>query len=161
MKIKSSLIAAVLALTGCGDNNIDIVKNYTLPIKKSMTIGTAVDGYKGCQKVKWEDVSGNDLKLVKATCEVSSDMLKAEFDKQNARYEEAVQKAKDDAQKSLEKTLERIINNYNELKTEGSSDANKEEMLALANKFCKYDEEKAKKSSFSAPVNCDNDAIAE
>lgn len=114
-----------------------------------MTIGAAIDGYKGCQKVKWEDVSGNDLK----TCEVSSDVLKAEFDKQNARYEEAVQKAKDDAQKSLEKTLERIINNYNELKTEGSSDANKEEMLALANKFCKYDEEKAKKSSFSAPVN--------
>ncbi len=33
MKIKSSLIATVLALTGCGDNNIDIVKNYTLPIK--------------------------------------------------------------------------------------------------------------------------------
>lgn len=161
MKIKFSLIAAVLALTGCGDNNIDIVKNYTLPIKKSMTIGAAVDGYKGCQKVKWEDVSGNDLKLVKVTCEVSSDVLKAEFDKQNARYEEAVQKAKDDAQKSLEKTLERIINNYNELKTEGSSDANKEELLALANKFCKYDEEKAKKSSFSAPVNCDNDAIAD
>lgn len=48
MKIKFSLIAAVLALTGCGDNNIDIVKNYTLPFKKSMTIGAAVDGYKGC-----------------------------------------------------------------------------------------------------------------
>ena len=84
-----------------------------------MTIGAAVDGYKGCQKVKWEDVSGNDLKLVKVTCEVSSDVLKAEFDKQSARYEEAVQKAKDDAQKSLEKTLERIINNYNELKNRG------------------------------------------
>lgn len=82
-----------MALTGCGDNNIDIVKNYTLPIKKSMTIGAAVDGYKGCQKVKWEDVSGNDLKLVKVTCEVSSDVLKAEFDKQSARYEEAVQKS--------------------------------------------------------------------
>ena len=50
MKIKFSLIAAVLSLTGCGDNNIDIVKNYTLPIKKSMTIGAAVDGYKGCQR---------------------------------------------------------------------------------------------------------------
>ena len=110
-----------------------------------MTIGAAIDGYKGCQKVKWEDVSGNDLKLAKVTCEVSSDVLKAEFDKQNARYEEVVQKAKDDAQRSLEKTLERIINNYNELKTEGSSDANKEEMLALANKFCKYDEEKQRK----------------
>ena len=70
-----------MALTGCGDNNIDIVKNYTLPIKKSMTIGAAVDGYKGCQKVKWEDVSGNDLKLVKVTCEVSSDVLKAEFER--------------------------------------------------------------------------------
>lgn len=34
MKAKFSIIAAVLALVGCGDNNIDTVKNYTLPQKK-------------------------------------------------------------------------------------------------------------------------------
>ena len=54
MKAKFSIIAAVLALVGCGDNNIDTVKNYTLPQKKSMTIGAAVDGYEGCKSVKWE-----------------------------------------------------------------------------------------------------------
>ena len=33
MKAKFSIIAAILALVGCGDNNIDTVKNYTLPQK--------------------------------------------------------------------------------------------------------------------------------
>ena len=152
MKAKFSIIAAVLALVGCGDNNIDTVKNYTLPQKKSMTIGAAVDGYEGCKNVKWEDVSAKDLKAVKVTCEVS--------DNQNARYEEAVQKAKDEAQKNVDKALERIMKTYNDLKTETSVDASKEELLALANKFCKYDEEKEKKRTFDAPVTCDNDALA-
>lgn len=159
MKAKFSIIAAVLALVGCGDNNIDTVKNYTLPQKKSMTIGAAVDGYEGCKSVKWEDVSAKDLKAVKVTCEVSDAILKAQFDNQNARYEEAVQKAKDEAQKNVEKALERIMQTYNDLKTEASADASKEELLALANKFCKYDEEKEKKHTFGAPVTCDNDAL--
>lgn len=160
MKAKFSIIAAVLALVGCGDNNIDTVKNYTLPQKKSMTIGAAVDGYEGCKSVKWEDVSAKDLKAVKVTCEVSDAILKAQFDNQNARYEEAVQKAKDEAQKNVDKALERIMKTYNDLKTETSVDASKEELLALANKFCKYDEEKEKKRTFGAPVTCDNDALA-
>ena len=159
MKAKFSIIATVLALAGCGDNNIDTVKNYTLPQKKSMTIGAAVDGYEGCKSVKWEDVSAKDLKAVKVTCEVSDAILKAQFDNQNARYEEAVQKAKDEAQKNVEKALERIMQTYNDLKTEASADASKEELLALANKFCKYDEEKEKKHTFGAPVTCDNDAL--
>ena len=160
MKAKFSIIAAVLALVGCGNNNIDTVKNYTLPQKKSMTIGAAVDGYEGCKSVKWEDVSAKDLKAVKVTCEVSDAILKAQFDSQNARYEEAVQKAKDEAQKNVDKALERIMKTYNDLKTEASADASKEELLALANKFCKYDKEKEKKHTFGAPVTCDNDALA-
>lgn len=159
MKAKFSIIAAVLVLAGCGDNNIDTVKNYTLPQKKSMTIGAAVDGYEGCKSVKWEDVSAKDLKAVKVTCEVSDAILKAQFDNQNAKYEEAVQKAKDEAQKNVDKALERIMQTYNDLKTESSADASKEDLLALANKFCKYDEEKEKKHTFSAPVTCDNDAL--
>ena len=159
MKAKFSIIAAVLALVGCGDNNIDTVKNYTLPQKKSMTIGAAVDGYEGCKSVKWEDVSAKDLKAVKVTCEVSDAILKAQFDSQNARYEEAVQKAKDEAQKNVDRALERIMKTYNDLKTEASADASKEELLALANKFCKYDEEKEKKHTFGAPITCDNDAL--
>lgn len=159
MKAKFSIIAAVLALVGCGDNNIDTVKNYTLPQKKSMTIGAAVDGYEGCKSVKWEDVSAKDLKAVKVTCEVSDAILKAQFDNQNAKYEEAVQKAKDEAQKNVDKALERIMKTYNDLKTDASADASKEELLALANKFCKYDEEKEKKHTFGAPVTCDNDAL--
>ena len=160
MKTKFSIIAAVLALVGCGDNNVDTVKNYTLPQKKSMTIGAAVDGYEGCKNVKWEDVSAKDLKAVKVTCEVSDAILKAQFDSQNARYEEAVQKAKDEAQKNVDRALERIMKTYNDLKTEASANASKEELLALANKFCKYDEEKEKKHTFGASVTCDNDALA-
>ncbi len=160
MKAKFSIIAAVLVLVGCGDNNIDTVKNYTLPQKKSMTIGAAVDGYEGCKSVKWEDVSAKDLKAVKVTCEVSDAILKAQFDSQNARYEEAVQKAKEEAQKNVDRALERIMETYNDLKTEASTDASKEELLALANKFCKYDKEKEKKRTFGAPVTCDNDALA-
>ena len=160
MKAKFSIIAAILALVGCGDNNIDTVKNYTLPQKKSMTIGAAVDGYEGCKSVKWEDVSAKDLKAVKVTCEVSDAILKAQFDDQNAKYEKAVQKAKDEAQKNVDKALERIMKTYNDLKTDASADASKEELLALANKFCKYDEEKEKKHTFGAPVTCDNDALA-
>ena len=159
MKAKFSIIAAVLVLVGCGDNNIDTVKNYTLPQKKSMTIGAAVDGYEGCKSVKWEDVSAKDLKAVKVTCEVSDAILKAQFDNQNAKYEKAVQKAKDEAQKNVDKALERIMQTYNDLKTEASADASKEELLALANKFCKYDEEQEKKRTFGAPVTCDNDAL--
>ena len=160
MKAKFSIIAAVLALVGCGDNNIDTVKNYTLPQKKSMTIGAAVDGYEGCKSVKWEDVSAKDLKAVKVTCEVSDAILKAQFDSQNARYEEAVQKAKDEAQKNVDRALERIMKTYNDLKTEASANASKEELLALANKFCKYDEEKEKPRTFGAPGTGDNDALA-
>ena len=161
MKAKFSIIAAVLALAGCGDNNIDTVKNYTLPQKKSMTIGAAIDGYEGCKSVKWEDVSAKDLKAVKVTCEVSDAILKAQFDNQNAKYEKAVQKAKDEAQKNVDKALELIMQIYNDnnLKTEASADASKEELLALANKFCKYDKEKEKKHTFGAPVTCDNDAL--
>ena len=40
--------SALLLLTGCKDSNISLVKNYTLKGNKSITIGLAIDGFKGC-----------------------------------------------------------------------------------------------------------------
>lgn len=40
--------SALLLLVGCKESNIGIVKNYILKGNKSITIGSAIDSFKGC-----------------------------------------------------------------------------------------------------------------
>lgn len=61
-------LAILAAFYGCGDNNIDTVKKYTFEQDKSMSIGTAIDGFKECESVKWLDESNKDQKIVSAVC---------------------------------------------------------------------------------------------
>lgn len=58
MKVKVFAGAAIAAfvLCGCSDDNVKIVKEYTLPQQKSMTIGNAIDGSSECKKVSWQDI---------------------------------------------------------------------------------------------------------
>ncbi|WP_267523286.1 hypothetical protein [Campylobacter sp. MG1] len=75
-----------LALIGCGDSNIDIVKNATLDINKTMTIGAAIDGSKQCESVKWEDTSKDGQNIVTATCEIKKEILENEFKEEQKAF---------------------------------------------------------------------------
>ena len=46
-------VAAALVLAGCGEDEIELVKNYTLPDFKSISIGTAIEGSKKCKNITW------------------------------------------------------------------------------------------------------------
>jgi len=49
MKYALGVALATLIFTGCGADEIELVKNYTLPDFKSMSIGTAIEGSKMCK----------------------------------------------------------------------------------------------------------------
>ena len=53
MKYVLSVALAALFLAGCGEDEVELVKNYTLPDFKSMSIGTAIEGSKICKSVTW------------------------------------------------------------------------------------------------------------
>ena len=162
MKVKVFFGAAIAAfvLYGCGEDNVKIVKEYTLPQQKSMTIGNAIDGSSECKKVSWQDISvKNGIQAVKMTCEVSPEVLKAEFDRANATYEKAYASEAESQEKRLQNSLKYASDSYERLKTQSSPQFDKDKILQTANKFCKFDEEKSKGISFSAPVKCDDDAM--
>lgn len=162
MKVKVFFSAAIAAfvLCGCGEDNVKIVKEYTLPQQKSMTIGNAIDGSSECKKVSWQDISvKNSIQAVKMTCEVSAEVLKAEFDRANAAYEKAYASEEEGKEKRLQNSLKYASDSYERLKTQNSPQFDKDKILQTANKLCKFDEEKSKGISFSAPVKCDDDAL--
>jgi hypothetical protein len=162
MKAKIFFGAAISAivLCGCGEDNVKIVKEYTLPQQKSMTIGNAIDGSSECKKVSWQDISvKKGIQAVKMTCEVSPDVLKAEFDRANAAYEKAYAAEAESKEKHLQNSLKYASDSYERLKTQSSPQFDKDKILQTANKFCKFDEEKSKNLSFSSPVKCDDDAL--
>ena len=162
MKVKVFFGAAIAAfvLCGFGEDNVKIVKEYTLPQQKSMTIGNAIDGSSECKKVSWQDISvKNGIQAVKMICEVSPEVLKAEFDRANAAYEKAYASEAESQEKRLQNSLEYASDSYERLKTQSSPQFDKDKILQTANKFCKFDEEKSKGISFSALVKCDDDAL--
>lgn len=134
--MKKFLFSAVcaFALIGCGDSNIDIVKNATLDINKTMTIGAAIDGYKQCESVKWKDTSKDGQNIVTATCEIKKEILekkaKEKFDKFDKQfYQECTEDYYDYIKSQLEyssKTPVKI--------------PNKQEILELVKKHCKLNE---------------------
>ena len=70
MKYVLSVALAALFLAGCGEDEVELVKNYTLPDFKSMSIGTAIEGSKICKSVTWSKEENGGLKTVKMVCDV-------------------------------------------------------------------------------------------
>ncbi|CZE49003.1 hypothetical protein [Campylobacter geochelonis] len=118
-----------------------------------MTIGTAIDSYKGFEKVVWSDVSTKEQKLVDAVVSVKKDVLKAEFDEKNAKYQEVLQRSKDKVQKNIKDNIQYVINEYNAQKSDTSPQISEKEIIELANKYCTYND------GFIAISNCDKEAV--
>ena len=70
MKYALGVALATLISTGCGDDDVGLVKNYTLPDFKSMNIGTAIEGSKICKNITWSKEENGGLKTVKMVCNV-------------------------------------------------------------------------------------------
>ena len=70
MKYVLSVALAAFILTGCGADEVELVKNYTLPDFKSMSIGTAIEGSKMCKNITWSKEENGGLKTVKMVCDV-------------------------------------------------------------------------------------------
>ncbi|WP_025803425.1 OmpH family outer membrane protein [Campylobacter corcagiensis] len=106
-------------MVGCGENNIDIVKNYTFPNIKTMTIGTAIGTFDECQSVKWKDESNEAQKIVSATCVVKPEILKAEYEteiaklqKEKDEYKAEFDKAKDEFEKRYKEAEQKALNSF-------------------------------------------------
>lgn len=74
-------VAAALVLAGCGEDEIELVKNYTLPDFKSMSIGTAIEGSKRCKNIMWSKADRGGLKSVTMVCDIDMEALNAEREK--------------------------------------------------------------------------------
>lgn len=151
MRCKFSIVLIGFLLLGCGEDNINTVKNYTFPQDKSMTVGTAIDGYKECAKVDWKDISVKDLKLVSATCDIKKELIEAENKEVQAKYEEALRKAKEEQAQKLEKAIGDVLENTNNL--------DKESVLKIANEFCEYDISKKDQAPIFPKVKCDEEKL--
>jgi len=78
MKYVLSAVLAALFLAGCGEDEVELVKNYTLPDFKSMSIGTAIEGSKKCKSIAWSKEENGGLKTVKMVCDVDMELIKAD-----------------------------------------------------------------------------------
>lgn len=63
IKMTCVLVLAI-GLSACSDSNISQVKNGTLALDKSLTIGQAIDNYKYFSKTKWETLTTENKKKV-------------------------------------------------------------------------------------------------
>ncbi len=70
MKYALGAALAALIFAGCGDDDVGLVKNYTLPDFKSMSIGAAIEGSKICKNITWSKEENGGLKTVKMLCDV-------------------------------------------------------------------------------------------
>ena len=96
-----------------------LVKNYTLPDFKSMSIGTAIEGSKICKNITWSKEESGGLKTVKMVCDVDVE-----------------QRLKSYKQEMLDSSLKRVMTFY-----EGKAyDA--QGLFKLAKEYCKLNEAK-------------------
>ena len=145
--------SALLLLTGCKDSNIGLVKNYTLKGNKSITIGSAIDGFKGCSSTQWQDISSKSQKAVKASCVVGKNVLEDEFKRKNDAYTKALNNAKAAQQKSVDNCLQLALDSANSILKNGKN-IDKETILSIANKHCKFDPAK-ESGGYLTSVSCD------
>ena len=119
MKYALGAALAAFIFAGCGDDDVGLVKNYTLPDFKSMNIGTAIEGSKICKNITWSKEENGGLKTVKMVCDVDVE-----------------QRLKSYKQEMLDSSLKRVMTFY-----EGKAyDA--QGLLKLAKEHCKLNEAK-------------------
>ena len=119
MKYALGAVLATLISTGCGADEIQLVKDYTLPDFKSMSIGTAIEGSKICKNITWSKEENSGLKTVKMVCDVDVE-----------------QRLKSYKQEMLDSSLKRVMTFY-----EGKAyDA--QGLFKLAKEYCKLNEAK-------------------
>ena len=151
MKYMLGTVLAALIFVGCGDDDVGLVKNYTLPDFKSMNIGTAIEGSKICKNITWSKEEKGGLKTVKMVCDVDMEKVKVDVDAFNKKYKEAM----------LNTSLRGAVLFYKD-----KSDDKQQRLLKLANEYCKINETKFQEElkdrgkidySFQKkPVDCDD-----
>ncbi|MFR8440671.1 MAG: hypothetical protein ACLVCW_02865 [Campylobacter sp.] len=123
-------VAAALVLAGCGEDEIELVKNYTLPDFKSMSIGTAIEGSKKCKNITWSKADRGGLKSVTMVCDIDVEAINAEREK--ATKERLEKYNKDALNSNMDSTMEFYRGK--------AYDRNS--LLQLANKLCKLNDTK-------------------
>ena len=123
-------VAAALVLAGCGEDEIELVKNYTLPDFKSMSIGTAIEGSKRCKNITWSKADRGGLKSVTMVCDIDVEAINAEREK--ATKERLEKYNKDAINSNMDSTMEFYRGK--------AYDRNS--LLQLANKLCKLNDAK-------------------
>ena len=119
MKYALGAALAAFIFAGCGDDDVGLVKNYTLPDFKGMSIGTAIEGSKICKNITWSKEENGGLKTVKMLCDVDVE-----------------RRLKSYKQEMLDSSLKRVMTFY-----EGKAyDA--QGLLKLAEEHCKLSEAK-------------------
>jgi len=130
MKYVLSAVLAALFLAGCGEDEVGLVKNYTLPDFKSMSIGTAIEGSKICKSVTWSKEENGGLKTVKMVCDVDTEKVIAKN----------VESKKELDQELLSAILDSAMIFY------GGKTYDKQGLLKIANEHCKINDAKFQKT---------------
>lgn len=126
MKYALGVALATLILTGCGADEVELVKNYTLPDFKSMSIGTAIEGSKMCKNITWSKEENGGLKTVKMVCDLNMEKVLANIIESNKKRE----------QDMLDSILDSAMAFY------GGKTYDKRGLLKLAKEHCKLNEVK-------------------
>lgn len=126
MRYALGVALATLIFTGCGADEVELVKNYTLPDFKSMSIGTAIEGSKICKSVTWSKEENGGLKMVKMVCDLDMEKALANVVETNKKRE----------QDMLDSILDSAMAFY------GGKTYDKQGLLKLANEHCKINDTK-------------------
>ena len=126
MRYALGVALATLIFTGCGADEVELVKNYTLPDFKSMSIGTAIEGSKICKSVTWSKEENGGLKMVKMVCDADMEKVLANIIESNKKHE----------QDMLDSILDSAMAFY------GGKTYDKQGLLKLANEHCKINDTK-------------------
>ena len=130
MKYALGAALATLILTGCGADEVELVKNYTLPDFKSMSIGTAIEGSKICKSVTWSKEENGGLKMVKMVCDLDMELI-------NARNKEIRAKSFKSSQKTRIDTCLDSVKTFYKGKTYDAQG-----LFKLAKEHCRFNEAK-------------------
>ena len=130
MKYVLSVALAALFLAGCGEDEVELVKNYTLPDFKSMSIGTAIEGSKICKNITWSKEENGGLKMVKMVCDVDVEPINIKM------KESKVERFKSSKQETINTYLDGVMALYE------SKAYDMQGLLKLANEHCKLSEAK-------------------
>ena len=128
MKYVLSAVLAALFLAGCGEDEVELVKNYTLPDFKSMSIGTAIEGSKKCKSIAWSKEENGGLKTVKMVCNLDMELI-------NARNKEIKADEFKSSQKTMIDTCLDSVKTFYKGKTYDAQG-----LFKLAKEYCKFSE---------------------